>query len=83
MRKCASKFGEHATDIVRESGRGTLTVVSLNAKGVWSRKYAMGKELVQPNAAGELCKTTAWWDGERPTIHRLATTLHWLCCCAL
>lgn len=64
VRKTCSKFGQRATDIVQLRGQ-TLTVATLNAKGVWSRRYTEGKELSQPNAAGVMCKTTAWWEGER------------------
>ena len=85
MRKCAQKYGERATDVVRDNGRGTLTVASLNARGVWCRKYTVGKELMQPNAAGTLCKTTAWWEGAQqragtlPRIHpiRCGSTDGW------
>ncbi len=62
VRKTCSKFGMHATDIVQQMGQ-TLTITTLNAKGVWSRKYAEGKSLTQLNAAGVMCTTTAWWEG--------------------
>lgn len=63
VRKTCSKFGQHATDIVQQQGQ-TLTIATLNAKGVWLRRYTEGKELSQPNAAGVVCKTTACWEGE-------------------
>lgn len=63
VRKTCSKFGQHATDIVQQQGQ-TLTIATLNAKGVWVRRYAEGKEVSQPNAAGVVCKTTACWEGE-------------------
>jgi hypothetical protein len=63
VRKTCSKFGQHATDIVQQQGQ-TLTIATLNAKGVWLRRYTEGKEVSQPNAAGVVCKTTACWEGE-------------------
>ena len=63
VRKSCSKFGTHATDNVQQKGQN-LSIVTLNAKGVWSRKYTVGKEVAQPNAAGVMCRTCAWWEGD-------------------
>lgn len=52
----------HATDMIQQKGTA-LIITTLNAKGVWSRRYAAGKEVTQLNAAGVVCTTTAWWEG--------------------
>lgn len=63
LRKASAKYGAAgSTDIVVHSG-GELNVVTLNSKGVWSRRTVVGRELSQPNAAGVTCKATASWEG--------------------
>mmetsp|Transcript_1370 Transcript_1370/g.4082 ORF Transcript_1370/g.4082 Transcript_1370/m.4082 type:complete len:433 (+) Transcript_1370:323-1621(+) len=63
LRKACAKYGAGgSTDIVVHKG-AALSIVTLNAKGVWSRRTVAGRELSQPNAAGTMCKATSCWEG--------------------
>ena len=68
VRKAALRFmgGGSSVDVIAQSGTArdtTLTITSLNPKGSWMRTYDTARDVVQQNAEGTRCKTTAWWEG--------------------
>lgn len=60
--QAATKFAGSAIDVISHTG-SVMRVTSLNAKGSWTRSYDTSREVVQKNAEGVVCKTTAWWEG--------------------
>ncbi|CAL5222723.1 g5127 [Coccomyxa viridis] len=66
MRKAMMKYGSKSTDIIRTKG-ATMKIVTVNAKGAWTRVLDTEKPVHQRNAVGAFCKTSSFWDG---SIHK-------------
>ena len=63
VRRVAVPIMGRSTDIVKQAG-DLQVVTTINAKGAWTRKYIIGKEIEQKNAEGDDTVATCWWDTE-------------------
>ncbi|CAK0783750.1 hypothetical protein CVIRNUC_006949 [Coccomyxa viridis] len=66
MRKAMIKYGSKSTDIIKTKG-ATMKIVTVNAKGSWTRLLDTDRPVHQRNAMGLLCKVSSFWDG---AIHK-------------
>mmetsp|Transcript_14075 Transcript_14075/g.35575 ORF Transcript_14075/g.35575 Transcript_14075/m.35575 type:complete len:292 (+) Transcript_14075:119-994(+) len=61
VRRIAVPIMGRSTDIVKQVG-DIQVVTTINAKGAWTRKFIVGKEVKQKNAEGDDTVAVAWWE---------------------